>query len=350
MLRRMNVKTHPVNRHTAGFSIEVFANETKDNLKIFFTPISVLLIIIAKLAVAGLFRISHLLSFIGLTTSTKHRSATHAIRYYLPEKAAADMARQSGDPGSARDLVYGTCIASDAARFTTLAEAMAPRDLAILLDNYFAALFEPIQLHGGIVTDVVGDGIMSVWAAPQPDRALRANAVAAALDMAQAVRRFNQRRPDRPMPTRIGLHTGWIMVGNVGGKGHFAWSVVGDIPNTASRIEGLNKYLGTSILASQEVVKDLDMVLNRRVGRFQLAGRAEALDIYEIIGHKSEATPAQLQLVALFEIALDACEANQITEALGLLHRVLAEFPEDGPTRFYLKRYSSHGARTRVLE
>ena len=138
---------------------------------------------------------------------------------------------------------------------------------------------------------MVGDGIMSVWAAPQPDRELRANAVTAALDMSAAVRRFNQRRPDRPMPTRIGLHTGWIMVGNVGGKGHFAWSVVGDIPNTASRIEGLNKYLGTSILASGEAVGDLDDVLTRRLGRFRLFGKADALDIHEVVARRSEASP-----------------------------------------------------------
>ena len=138
---------------------------------------------------------------------------------------------------------------------------------------------------------------MSVWTGPQPDRDLRARAVMAALDMAAAVRRFNLRHPDRPMPTRIGLHAGWIMVGNVGGKGHFAWSVVGDIPNTASRIEGLNKHLGTYMLASQDVVGDLDGLLTRRVGRFQMAGKADALDIHEVVARRSEATPSQLRLV-----------------------------------------------------
>jgi adenylate cyclase len=285
-----------------------------------------------------------------LSANLERRNISRAIRYYLPEKAAADMTRWSGDPGSARDLVFGTCVASDAARFTALAESMAPRDLAILLDSYFATLFEQIQLHGGTVTDVVGDGIMSVWTAQQPERDLRVRAVMAALDMTAAVQRFNRLHPDKPMPTRFGLHAGWIMVGNVGGRGHFAWSVVGDIPNTASRLEGLNKHLGTSILASWEVVGDLETVLTRRLGRFRLLGKADALDIHEVVARRSEASASQLRLVATFETALEACEAGRIAEASDLLHRVLTEFPDDGPSRFYLERCAGHSAGTRILD
>jgi adenylate cyclase len=168
--------------------------------------------------------------------------------------------------------------------------------------------------------------------------------------MAAAAQRFNRQHPDRPMPTRIGLHAGWIMVGNVGGKGHFAWSVVGDIPNTTSRIEGLNKHLGTCVLASHAVVGDLNTLLTRRVGRFRLAGKADALDIHEVVTYRSEATPAQIRLAELFEAALDACEANRMAEASDLFHRVLAEFPDDGPTRFHLDRCLGHCAGTRVLD
>ena len=159
---------------------------------------------------------------------------------------------------------------------------MAPADLANLLDSYFAAMFEPIQNNGGTVTGVVGDGIMSVWTAPQPDRASRLGAALAAFDLTSAVEQFNRQCPGRPMPTQIGLHTGWTMLGNVGGKGHFAWSVVGDIPNTASRIEGLNKHLGTRMVASGTVVGDLDELLLPPSRRFRLVGKADAIDVYEL--------------------------------------------------------------------
>ena len=117
------------------------------------------------------------------------------------------------------------------------------------------------------------------------------------------------------MPTRIGLHTGWTMLGNVGGKGHFAWSVVGDIPNTASRIEGLNKHLGTRMLASGTVVGDLDELLTRRVGRFRLVGKADAIDVYELLAPRGKATPEQHSLADRFAEALEICEAGRLGEA-----------------------------------
>ena len=97
-----------------------------------------------------------------LTANRERRNVSQAIRYYLPERVAADLAKRPINPGKSRDLLYGTCVATDAERFTTLAETMAPADLANLLDSYFAAMFEPIQNNGGTVTGVVGYGIMSV--------------------------------------------------------------------------------------------------------------------------------------------------------------------------------------------
>jgi adenylate cyclase len=285
-----------------------------------------------------------------LSARREEYNAIQAIRYYLPEQAVRDLARDPANPGVARNLVFGTCVSSDAARFTTLAEGMAPRDLADLLDGYFEALFDPIQRTGGIVIDVAGDGIMSVWAGEKPDLGLRAKAVTGAMEMSAAAIDFGQRPLGHPMPTRIGLHAGWIMIGNVGGKGHFSWRVVGDIPNTASRIEGLNKHLRTRILASAEVVAGLEGILTRRVGRFRLMGKAEDLDIHEIIGLLSDATPSQFRLAALFAEALEACEANHLEEAGKAFRRVLDEFPSDGPTRFHLDRCLLHCAGIRILD
>ncbi|EWY35703.1 hypothetical protein N825_37530 [Skermanella stibiiresistens SB22] len=285
-----------------------------------------------------------------LTTNRERRNVSQAIRYYLPEKVAANLAHSPINPGASRDLLYGTCVATDAERFTTLAEAMAPRDLAVLLDSYFAAMFDPIQRNGGTVTDVVGDGIMSVWTEPQPSREPRLRATLAALDVTKAVERFNLTSPGRPMPTRIGLHAGWIMVGNVGAKGHLAWSVVGDIPNTASRIEGLNKHLGTRMLASDAVVGDLDEVLTRRVGRFRLAGKADILDIHELMARRTDASAAQLRLAGQFVEALEVSEAGDLLKAADLFRQVLSEFPDDGPSRFHLDRCLRHSAGTAPIE
>ena len=143
-----------------------------------------------------------------------------------------------------------------------------------------------------------GDSAMCVWVAPPGDSAIsrllgmsasresgerpsdvraRENACQAALEIEETVDRFNERHAI-PLRTRIGLHVGKVALGDVGGEYH----VVGDIPNTASRIQGLNRLLGTTILASDSVVRGLQDLCVRPVGRFELAGRPGELAIVEI--------------------------------------------------------------------
>jgi len=116
-------------------------------------------------------------------------------------------------------------------------------------------------------------------------------------------------------------------LGNVGGKGHFAWSVVGDIPNTASRIEGLNKLLGPRMLASSTAVGEFDELLTRRVGRFRLVGKADVIDVHGLLALRDEATPEQRSLADRFGEALETCEAGHLTEAAEMFDRILEDFP-----------------------
>ena len=80
---------------------------------------------------------------------------------------------------------------------------------------------------------------------------------------------------------------GWFYVGHAGGGGHFVYSIVGDCANTASRLEGLNKYLGTQIIASGEVVAGLDEFVYRPLGLFQLKGKDTASTVFEILGERA---------------------------------------------------------------
>lgn len=88
---------------------------------------------------------------------------------------------------------------------------------------------------------------------------------------------------------------------------------MGGIPNTASRIEGLNKHLGTRRLASSTAVGDFDELLTRRVGRFRLVGKADAIDVYELLALRDEATPEQRSLANRFGEVLETCEAGHLT-------------------------------------
>ena len=261
---------------------------------------------------------------------------SRGMQFYLPDKVARGFAEAAVDPSTLKEHVFAVCMVTDASRFTTLAEGMTPEQLSAFLDQYFAILFGLVERHGGLVTDVVGDGTTSVWTAPQPDRASRLNACRAALEISGAIDAFNQRNHPRTLPTRIGLNAGWAMVGNVGGSGRYVYSVVGDCANTAARLESLNKQLGTRIIAARALVEDLDEIVSRPLGHFQLCGKGEAMQLVELVDIAAEAERAGP--LAEFAAALAAFEQGRWREAGGHFAQVLASDPSDGPARFYQKR------------
>jgi adenylate cyclase len=261
---------------------------------------------------------------------------SRGMHYYLPDKVARGFAGGPIDPSSLKEHVFAVCMVTDASRFTSLAESMTPEELSALLDQYFAILFGVVERHGGLVTDVVGDGTTSVWTAPAPERAARLRACLAALELSCAIDAFNDRYQRRTMPTRIGLNAGWAMVGNVGGSGRFAYSVVGDCVNTAARLQSLNKQLGTRIIAARALIEDLDEIVSRPLGRFQLCGKGEALRLVEVVGTAADAQRAGP--VPEFTAALAAFEQGCWQDAGRRFATVLARDPSNGPARFYQKR------------
>jgi adenylate cyclase len=269
---------------------------------------------------------------------------SRGLRYYLPARIAAGLADARVDPSALKEQLFAACMVSDAQRFTSLAEGMAPDQLSGFLDHYFEALFGVVERHGGLVTDVVGDGMTCVWTAPEPILECRRRACLAALEIEQEVARFNQRFAPLALPTRIGLNAGRVMVGNVGGSGRFAYSVVGDCVNTAARIEGLNKQLGTRILATDTVTDDLPELLLRPLGRFLPVGKTRPLRLAAVVGRRGD--PYDARLFEAFAEALARFEAEGFAEAAARFETILAGHPADGPTLFYLdrcRRYQAGG-------
>ena len=192
-----------------------------------------------------------------------------------------------------------------------------------------------------------GDSAMCVWTAPgdqsfagfpgrrtgagrTSDTRARADACEAALEIRETLDRFNERHAT-PLRTRIGVHVGEVAMGPVSGEYH----VVGDVPNTASRIEGLNKLLGTTVLASEAVVREQQGLCLRQVGRFVLAGRPGELAIVEIVGRSEAVDRATRELCRRFADALAVFDTGDLAEAGKLFDAVASDFPSDGPTRYY---------------
>lgn len=181
--------------------------------------------------------------------------------------------------------------------------------------------------------------MLAIWATAHPDATLRNRACLAALDIERAVDRFNQSSyTEEKLPTRIGLHSGQMLLGNIGAIDHYEYRPVGDIVNTVSRIEGLNKILGTRILVSEDVLYQVDGFLTRELGKFLLFGKSKPTVVYELICRSEESNEQKKGICNIFPKALCAYRKQSWEEAIKILNECIKIRKEDGPSRFYLKR------------
>jgi len=186
-------------------------------------------------------------------------------------------------------------LVSDLRGFTTLSETMPAEQVAAHLNEYFPAMIDAIFAERGMVNDFIGDGILAVFGAPLPDGDHAWRAARAAMAMQAALERLNREWAARGIATLrmgIGIHTGVVFAGNVGGPSRIKYTVVGDTVNVTARLEGLNKELGTTTLITAEVEKALgDRVEARYRGEAPVKGRAEPLRVYELLAAHSGRRP-----------------------------------------------------------
>lgn len=265
----------------------------------------------------------------------KHIS--EAIRQYVPENVSRLLTASEVATDSVNKVTYGTCLSTDMAGFSTIAEKMSPGDLARFLNEYFEVLAQALKRHDVEITEFRADAIMCAWTGAADDAAVRRRPVQAALEAVQAINLFNTQR-NLPGSLRVGLADGEFYVGHAGGGGHFVYSIVGDCANTASRIEGLNKHLGTRILATRTVIDNQNELLVRYLGKYRFVGKNEALPIAEVVATKAGAMASQLDLCARFTPALAAFDQGDWAQAVEHFEGLLNDFPQDGPTRFLLDR------------
>ena len=176
---------------------------------------------------------------------------------------------------------------SDLRGFTTLSEQMEPARIAAHLNEYFDAMTTAFFKHRGMINDFVGDAVMAVFGAPVSDADHAWNAVQSALDMDRALATLNRRWKGAGLPELrmgIGIHTGRVFAGNVGGRERMKYTVIGDPVNVASRVEGLNKELSTTLLVTEETLAAVgDRVRVRDCGLVAVKGRVEKVRVFEVL-------------------------------------------------------------------
>jgi adenylate cyclase len=225
---------------------------------------------------------------------------------------------------------------TDLENFTNMCERVGdPERIVATLNDYFERTTSHIFDNDGVVIKYIGDAIFAVWGAPvrEPDAALKAVRAAWKLNQSDTLVIDGV-----ALNTRIGVHFGEVVAGNIGSARRVDYTLIGDAVNLSARLESLNKTLGTHILISEEVQQRLGGEFHTRlVGRFKVKGRREVTVIHELLGPAAQA--GEPRWIPIYHQALEAYAMRDSKEARRLLLAVEeSRGGPDGPSRFFINR------------
>ena len=236
-----------------------------------------------------------------------------------------------------------TVLFSDIEAFTTFSQNMPPEELVAILNEYLSAMAEIIFTNDGTLDKYEGDAIMAFWGAPVPQHDHASRACITALKMQQALADIHELWRDKNKPLfrmRIGINTGDMIVGNMGGRGKFNYTVIGDSVNLASRLEGANKEYKTHVMASQrtyDMVKD--QILGRELDLITVKGRSEPVTIYELMQLRDGVVDTNLErFLECYSEALALYRRQLWKNAIQKFESALSFRPHDHPTKLYIER------------
>jgi len=270
-----------------------------------------------------------------------------SFEQYLPPAVITEMLASETLPKLGGERREFSELFTDIANFTTLSEAMEPEFLATICNHYFEGVCAAIFEQGGMVNEFIGDAVLAFFGAPheQTDHADRA--VSAALAIDEFAHRFSAEQRAQGIDfghTRIGVHTGTAMVGNIGTRRRLKYGALGDMLNTGSRLDALNKTIGTRVCVSGEIVRKAQRHIFRPIGTFVVKGRHGATEVFEPM----DARLLDADWVNRYQVAFRALEAGR-PEARELFETLFLERPHDPCVAFHHRRLAAGETSTLIL-
>ena len=228
---------------------------------------------------------------------------------------------------------------SDVRGFTTLSERMTPQQNFDFVNEYLKLVSPIIQRHDGFIVKFLGDGMMAIFPYGTD------SAVLAGIEQQQAVQQFNaemEKLGKPPIQAGIGVHTGHMMVGIVGEELRMQGDAFSDTVNLTARVEGLNKYFGTSMIITTETLLRLQTPIPyqmRFLGNVEVKGRSQPIGLYEIIdGQSPQGMAVRLSTRDDFERGLKAYQAGHFSQAREYFSAVLRAAPDDQAAALYVRQ------------
>jgi adenylate cyclase len=327
-----------------------FLNSTKAALSLFL--LACLWIVIASAAFQRLIGLPLLEPFVAaamafvatigfrlLVSDRDKRFLRKTFEFYLAPAVIEKMIASNNPPALGGEMRNVTVFFSDLAGFSSIAEKMKPAELVTLMNGYLSAMTDVIEEHGGFVDKYIGDAIVAVFGAPAEAADNAVYAVKAALSCQARLDDLNAEAAGEMSPHlahRVGLNSGKAVVGNIGSRRRFNYTVVGDAVNLASRLEGASKYYGTSILASEATVRLTDDAFQwREVDAIRVKGRDETVRVFEPLGESERRDLQQFPWAATYADGLARWRSRDFAGAAAAFARG-AEV--DSPSALFMAR------------
>ncbi len=288
---------------------------------------------------AGLAAMAAIVAYRLVVADKGERLLRKSFALYLAPQVIEKMLSSNKLPelgGETRDV---TVFFSDLAGFSSISEKMTPAELVRFMNEYLSAMTDIIESKGGYIDKYIGDSIVAVFGAPADDSDHASNAARAALGCRARLDELNQGSAafrGYKVAHRMGLNSGEALVGNIGSRRRFNYSVMSDAVNVASRLEGANKYYGTTIAASEMTVALTGSAFTwRELDAIRVQGRSGPVKIYELLAVAGQETAQQVASAAVYAEGLAHWRRREFDAAAKCFARVA---DVDKPSALFLSR------------
>jgi adenylate cyclase len=230
---------------------------------------------------------------------------------------------------------------ADIVSFTKRAEKTEPEDLLALLNTYMTSMLDVILKTGGVVDKLMGDGIMAFWGAPNDLENPSRSAIECSIKMLENLRELQTSDPRfADLDIGIGIASGDVIVGNLGGEKRFDYSVIGDTVNFASRLEGLTRHFKVHLLVSREAYNEAGAgYIGRELGLVKVKGKQLFVPIVHVAGRENDSVDPSFY--RHFGDALSMIRAGDSISARHELERLNEASPDDTPVQIYLDKLAA---------
>ncbi|MBI4808463.1 MAG: adenylate/guanylate cyclase domain-containing protein [Nitrosomonadales bacterium] len=271
------------------------------------------------------------------------RQITGLFGQYVPSELVDEMSKnpeQVSMEGESREM---TILFSDVRGFTTISEKLEPKELSLLMNEFLTPLSRVIYGHRGTIDKYMGDCIMAFWGAPLHDGRHAYHAVLSGLEMQRTLSSLQPHFSEKgwpPIHIGVGINTGRVSVGNMGSEVRVAYTVMGDVVNLASRLEGITKEYGAGVLVGEGTKEEAHEFVYRELDLVRVKGKDKPVAIFEPLGLSGEVDQEVLEEAKLFQQALRLYRKQEWDRAELQLYNLLKIAPKSKLYEVYAERVS----------